>query len=147
MLDKLENSSGWYTEATTGKIKCLMCEASFAKKATRLLAHLEYEGPYGVRDKGVLLCPRTIPEIRRLFHKCRGTFPLYSERVGVALSDSSGTPRVGGFMHYGRAHRSLFICSQVVDSYRLKSKGHKRMRGKLIKTLRMHGTWLERGDK
>jgi hypothetical protein len=33
---------------------------------------------------------------QRFFHKCGGTFPLYLERVGVAISDSSGTPRVGG---------------------------------------------------
>jgi hypothetical protein len=96
MLDKLENSSGWYAEASTGKVKCLLCEASFAKKATRMLSHLGYEVPCGVRNKGVSLCRRATPEIRRLFHECRGTFPLYPERVGVVLSDSSGTPRVGG---------------------------------------------------
>jgi hypothetical protein len=96
MPDKLENSSGWYAEGTTGKVKCLLCEASFAKKGTRMLSHLGYEGPYGVRDKGVPLCRKTTPEIRRFFHECGDTFPLYPERVGVALSDSSGTPRVGG---------------------------------------------------
>jgi hypothetical protein len=96
MPDKLENSWGWYAEATLGKVKCLLCEASFVKKASRMLSHLGYEGPYGIPDKGVSLCQRTIPEIRRLFHECSGTFPLYPERVGVAISDSSGTPRVGG---------------------------------------------------
>jgi hypothetical protein len=96
MPDKLENSSGWYAEASPGKVKCLLCEASFGKKATRMLSHLGYEGPCGVRDKGVSLCQRTTLEIRRLFHECGGIFPLYLERVGVALSDSSGTPRVGG---------------------------------------------------
>jgi hypothetical protein len=96
MPDKLENSSGWYTEATTGKVKCLLCEASFVKKASRMLSHLGYEGPKGVRNKGGSLCQRATPEIRRLFHECRGIFPLYLERVGVALSDSSGTLRVGG---------------------------------------------------
>jgi hypothetical protein len=96
MLDKLENLSGWYVEATTGKVKCLLCEAFFAKKTSRMLSHLGYEGPCGVRDKDVLLCRRATPKIRRLFYECRGTFPLYPERVGVALSDSSGTPRVGG---------------------------------------------------
>jgi hypothetical protein len=96
MPDKLENLSGWYAEGTTGKVKCLLCEASFAKKASRMLNHLGYEGLYGVRDKDVSLCRRTTPEIRRLFHECGGSFPLYPERVGVALSDSSGTPRVGG---------------------------------------------------
>ena len=78
------------------KVKCLLCEASFAKKGTRMLSHLGYEGPYGIQNKGVSLCQRTTPEIRRLFHKYGGTFPLYPERVGVALSDSSSTPRVGG---------------------------------------------------
>ena len=34
MPDKLENSSGCYTEALLEKVKCLMCEGSFAKKAT-----------------------------------------------------------------------------------------------------------------
>jgi hypothetical protein len=96
MPDKLENSSGWYAETTIGKVKCLLCEASFAKKAMRMLSHLGYEGPCGVCNKGVSLCRRTTPEIRRLFHECGGIFPLYPERVGVALSDSSGTPRVGG---------------------------------------------------
>jgi hypothetical protein len=96
MPDNLENSSGWYAEAHPGKVKFLLCEASFAKKATKMLSHFGYEGPCGVRDKGVSLCRRTTPEIRRLFHKCGGTFPLYSERVGVALSNLSGTPRMGG---------------------------------------------------
>jgi formamidopyrimidine-DNA glycosylase len=77
MLDKLENSSGWYAEATTRKVKYLLCEASFAKKATRMLSHLGYEGPCGVRDKGVSLCRRATSEIRRLVHKSCGTFPLY----------------------------------------------------------------------
>jgi hypothetical protein len=93
---KLENSSSWYVEGTTGKVKCLLCEASFAKKGTRMLSHHGYEGPCGVRDKGVSLCRRTTPEIGRLFHEYGGTFPLYPERVGIALSDSSGTPKVGG---------------------------------------------------
>jgi hypothetical protein len=96
MPDKLENSWGWYAEGITGKVKCLLCKASFAKKGTRMLSHLGYEGPCGVHDKGVSLCRKTTPEIRRLFHKCGGTFPLYPERVGIALSDSSGTPKVGG---------------------------------------------------
>jgi hypothetical protein len=61
-----------------------------------MLSHLGYEGPCGVCDKGVSLCRKTIPEIRRLFHECGGTFPLYPRRVGVPLSESSGTPRVGG---------------------------------------------------
>ena len=61
-----------------------------------MLSHLGYEGPYGVCDNGILLCQRTTPEIKKLFHKCCGTFPLYTERIGVALSDSSGTPRMGG---------------------------------------------------
>jgi hypothetical protein len=96
MLDKLENSLDWYAEAPPEKVKCLLCEASFGKKATRMLSHLGHEGPCGICNKGVLLCQRTIPEIRRLFHECGGTFSLYPERVRVALSDSSGTPRVGG---------------------------------------------------
>jgi hypothetical protein len=96
MPDKLENSSGWYAEGTTRKMKYLLYEASFAKKALRMLSHLGYEGLCGVCDKGVSLCRRTTLEIRRLFHECGGTFPLYPERVGIALSDSSGTPRVGG---------------------------------------------------
>jgi hypothetical protein len=56
MPDKLENSSGWYMEATARKVKCLLCEVSFAKKATRMLSYLGYESPCGVRDKGILLC-------------------------------------------------------------------------------------------
>jgi hypothetical protein len=96
MLDKLENLSGWYAEAPPRKVKCLMCEASFVKKSTRMLSHLGYEGPSSVRDKGVSLCRRTTPEIRRFFNEFGGIFPLYPGRVGVALSDSSGTPRVGG---------------------------------------------------
>ena len=36
MPNKLENLSGWYIEATIGKVKCLIYEASFAKKATRI---------------------------------------------------------------------------------------------------------------
>jgi hypothetical protein len=56
MPDKLENLSGWYAEATLEKVKCLLCEASFARKASRMLTHLGYEGPHSIRDKGVLLC-------------------------------------------------------------------------------------------
>jgi hypothetical protein len=37
---KLENSSCWYAEATLGKVKCLVCEASFARKVSRMLSHL-----------------------------------------------------------------------------------------------------------
>jgi hypothetical protein len=96
MPEKLENLSDWYAEAPPGKVKCLMCEASFMKKPTRMLSHLGYEGPSGVCDKGVSLCRRTTPEIRRLFNKCGGVFPLYLGGVGVALSDSSSIPRVGG---------------------------------------------------
>jgi hypothetical protein len=119
MPHKLENLSGWYAEATTRKVKCLLYEASFAKKVTRMLSHLGYEGPCSVRDKGVSLCRRATPEIKRLFHECRGTFPLYPERVGVALSDSSGTPRVGGLhalrqgtpksLHPGSSGRSVQV--------------------------------------
>jgi hypothetical protein len=151
MPDKLENSWGWYAEGTTGKVKCLLCEASFAKKGMRMLSHLGYEGPCGVRDKDVSLCRKTTPEIRRLFHECGGTFPLYPERVEVPLSGSSGTPRVGDCMHCGRIHQSLFIRAQVLDRYRLKSNGHKRMRGKPIKTLQTQWNmllqWSELGDK
>jgi hypothetical protein len=96
MLDILENLSGWYAEAPPGKVKCLMSQASLAKKATTMLSHLGYEGPLGVHDKGVLLCRKTTPEIRRLFNECGGVFLLYPKRVGVTLLDSSGTPRVGG---------------------------------------------------
>jgi hypothetical protein len=53
MLNKLENLSGWYAEGTIGKVKCLLYEASFAKRASRMLSHLGYEGLCGVRDKGV----------------------------------------------------------------------------------------------
>ena len=79
MLDKLENSWAWYAEGTIGKVKCLLCKASFAKKGTRMLSHLGYEGPNSIRDKGVLLCQKATPEIKRLFHECGGTFFLYPE--------------------------------------------------------------------
>jgi hypothetical protein len=114
MPDKLENSLGWYAKAITGKVKCLLCKASFVKKAMRMLSHLGYEGPYGVRDKGISLCRRAILEIKRLFHECHGTFPLYLERVGVSLSNSSGTPRVGG-LHVLR--------QDTLDSLHLGSSG------------------------
>ena len=94
MPDKLENSWAWYAKGTIGKVKCLMCEASFAKKGMGILSHLGYEGPNGVHDKGVLLCRRTTPEIKRLFHECSGIFPLYPERIGIALFDSSSISRV-----------------------------------------------------
>jgi hypothetical protein len=77
-------------------VKCLLCEASIAKKATRMLSHLVYEGPFGICNKSVSLCRRTTSKIRRLFNKCSGIFPLYPEKIGIALLDSSGTPRVGG---------------------------------------------------
>ena len=75
MLDKLENLQGWYVEAPPRKVKCLLCKASFAKKAMRMLSYLGYEGPSSVRDKCVWLCRRTIPEIRRFFNKCKVFFP------------------------------------------------------------------------
>ena len=109
MPNKLENLSGWYAEAPLEKVKCLLCKASFVKKATKMLNYLGYEGPYGVCNKGVSLCQRTTPEIKRLFHKWGGTFPLYPERIRVVLFDSSSTPRVGRFMQCDRAHQSLFI--------------------------------------
>ena len=96
MLNKLENLWAWYAEGTIEKVKYLLYEASFAKKEMRMLSHLRYEGPNGVYGKGVLLCRRTIPEIKSLFHKCSSTFLLYPGRVGVGLSGSSSIPRVGG---------------------------------------------------
>jgi hypothetical protein len=96
MLEKLENWSGWYAEAPSRKVKYLMCEALFARKPTRMLRHLGYQGPSGICNKGVLLCGRATAEIRRLFKECGGIFPLYSRGVGVALLDSSHTSRVGG---------------------------------------------------
>ena len=77
-------------------MKCLLYEASFAKTATRMLSHLGYEGPFGVCNKGILLYQRTILKIIRLFNKCNGIFLLYLEKIGIALSDSSGIPRVEG---------------------------------------------------
>jgi hypothetical protein len=150
MPGKLENSSGWYVEATLRKVKCLLCKAFFARKASRMLSHLGYEGSYGVHDKGVLLCWRTTPKIRRFFHKCGGTFLLYPERIGVALFDSSSTPRVGG-LHALRQGTPESLHAQVVDWYKLKFKGHKRMHGKPIETLRMQWNmllqWSEQGNK
>jgi hypothetical protein len=61
-----------------------------------MLSHLGYEGPFGIRDKGVSLCRRAIAEIKRLFNECGGVPSIYLGGVGVDLSDSSGTPRVGG---------------------------------------------------
>jgi hypothetical protein len=77
MPEKLENWSGWYAEAPLRKVKCLMCEAFFARKPTRMLSHLGYEGPSGICDKGVSLCQRVTTEIIRLFNECGGIFPLY----------------------------------------------------------------------
>jgi hypothetical protein len=94
--EKLQNWLGWYAEASPMKVKCLMCEALFARKLTRMLSHLGYEGPFGIRDKDVLLCRRATAEIRRLFKECGSVVSLYPGGVGVALSDSSGTPRMGG---------------------------------------------------
>jgi hypothetical protein len=56
MLEKLENWSDWYAEVALGKVKCLMCEALFIRKPTRMLSHLGYEGPSSIYDKGVSLC-------------------------------------------------------------------------------------------
>jgi hypothetical protein len=151
MPDKLENLSGWYAKATTRKVKCLLCEASFAKKATRMLSHLGYEGPCGLRDKGVSLCRRATPEIRRLFHECCDTFPLYPERIGVALSDSSGTPRVGG-LHVLRqgTPESLHLGSSG-GSVQVEIQGSQTKCGKPNQTLQTQWNmllqWSERGDK
>ena len=56
MPNKLENLSGWYAKAPPGKVKCLLCEASFTKKTNEDAESLGYEGPFGICDKGVLLC-------------------------------------------------------------------------------------------
>jgi hypothetical protein len=90
------NWLGWYAEATFGKVKCLICEVVFARKSTRMLSHLGYEGPYSICDKGVSLCQRATAKIRRLFNECSGVAPMYLGEVGVDLSDSSGTYKVGG---------------------------------------------------
>ena len=66
------------------------------KKAMKMLSHPWYEGPSSICNKGVSLCQRTKPKIKRLFNECGGIFSLFLERVGVALSDSSNTPKVGG---------------------------------------------------
>ena len=51
MPEKLENWSDWYAEAPPRKVKCLMCEAFFARKLMRMLSHLGYEGPSSICNK------------------------------------------------------------------------------------------------
>ena len=142
MLNKLENMWAWYVGGIIGKVKCLLYEASFVKKGTRMLSHLGYEGPNGIHDKGVSLCQRATPEIKRLFHEYGGVFSLYPERVGVAYLTQAVLLEWGDCMHCDRAYRSLFIWAQVVDRYKLKSKDHKRVRGKPIMTLQTQRNML-----
>jgi hypothetical protein len=73
-----------------GKVKCLSCEAVFAKKPARMLSHLGYKGPSGNRDTGVSLCKRSTVQVRGFFSNCGGTPP---KRPTQDLSDECDTPR------------------------------------------------------
>jgi hypothetical protein len=79
------------------------------------------------------------------------TFPLYPERVGVPLSDSSGTPRVGGLHALWQDTPESLHPGSSAGSVEVEIQGHKRMRGKPIETLRTQWNmllqWSEPGDK
>jgi hypothetical protein len=52
-------------------------------------------------------------------------FPCTQEELEYPYLSQAALLEWGDCMHCGRAHQSLFIRAQVVDRYRLKSKGHK----------------------
>lgn len=93
----------WYVDIALGKVKCLSCDSVFAKKPARMLSHLGYKGPFGIRDKGVSLCKKSTFQIRGLFSSCGGTPP---KRPSRDHSDECGTPRAGNtnVMELGTPH-------------------------------------------
>jgi hypothetical protein len=78
-------------------------------------------------------------------------FPYTQKELEYPYLTQAALLEWGDCMHCGRAHQSLFIRAQVVDRYKLKSKGHKRMHRKPIETLRTQRNmllqWSEPGDK
>ena len=79
----------WYTVLRPGKVKCKACNLTFAKKPIRMLSHLGYEGPIGLRDRGVSLCPRLTSVVRATFLHCEGKWP---PRPVVDNVDGNQTP-------------------------------------------------------
>ena len=73
-----------------GKVKCLSSKLVFAKKPGRMLSHLGYKGPSGIRDKGVSKYKKSTLQIRGLFSSCGGTPP---KRPSRDHSDKYSTPR------------------------------------------------------
>ena len=73
--------SPWYKETSNSKVTCKLCNSTFARKACRMLSHLGYIPPCGVREKGVSVCSRLTPEYRLLFVRCGGKFPVRPSEV------------------------------------------------------------------
>lgn len=67
--------SPWYGIPSPNKVQCKACKAVFAKKHGRMLSHLGYVGPSGLRDTGVSLCSMLTSANRARFLRCKGKFP------------------------------------------------------------------------
>ena len=67
--------SPWYSVTLDWKVQCRLCKAVMTKKPCRMLSHLGYSGPNGVRDTGVRNCPRLSTIVRTAFLRCEGIFP------------------------------------------------------------------------
>ena len=81
--------SSWYGVAAPNKVQCRACNQLFAKKPSRMLSHLGYEGTSGFRDTGVCLCPKLTPEVRHLFLRCGGKFPRRSTSDNLVRNTTS----------------------------------------------------------
>ena len=65
----------WYTDEPNSRVRCLLCNESFAKKPARMLSHLGYVDKQGSRNTGVRLCRRLKPEVKLAFQTCGGIAP------------------------------------------------------------------------
>ncbi len=67
--------SPWYSVTPDNKVQCRLCKVVMTKKPGRMLSHLGYPGPNGVRDTGVRNCSRLTTLVRAAFLCCEGMFP------------------------------------------------------------------------
>ena len=93
----------WYAILEVSKIQCKACKCVFARKQSRMLSHLGYEGRTRHRDRGIGLCSQLTSATKTLFLHYNGLFPrrpvadtVDGNDVPMSVSNLSndrGTPR------------------------------------------------------